>query len=175
MAKYCIFWHVDPLLGNDSVNTFSRQRIRRQQLDNFRCYTMRCKYNIGNAVFMSFVYILCCEMDMFSMDPPRDYVSSTEQNQMSRTTRTKMGRVLGSRGRRVHLKIDCELLVLIVRVIKRDCTKKVLINQSSDPKLIINQRAINSWQYKISLRILILPNVSWLSSLKELATDVTCY
>jgi hypothetical protein len=27
------------LLGNDSVNTFPRQRIRKQQLSNFRWYT----------------------------------------------------------------------------------------------------------------------------------------
>jgi hypothetical protein len=33
-----ILWLVDPLLGKDSVNTFSRQRIRRQQSDNFRFY-----------------------------------------------------------------------------------------------------------------------------------------
>jgi hypothetical protein len=33
-----ILWHVEPLLGNDSVNTFPRQRIRRQQSDNFRFY-----------------------------------------------------------------------------------------------------------------------------------------
>jgi hypothetical protein len=33
-----VLWHVDPFLGNDSVNTFPRQRIRRQQSDNFRCY-----------------------------------------------------------------------------------------------------------------------------------------
>jgi hypothetical protein len=30
--------HVDPLLGNDSVNTFPRRRIRRQQVDDFRFY-----------------------------------------------------------------------------------------------------------------------------------------
>jgi hypothetical protein len=46
-----LLWHVYPLLGNRSVNTFSRQRIRRQQSDNFRCYTTRCKYNRGRGVF----------------------------------------------------------------------------------------------------------------------------
>jgi hypothetical protein len=44
--------HVDPLLGNDSVNTFTRQRICRQQSDNFRYYATRCKYNNrGRGVF----------------------------------------------------------------------------------------------------------------------------
>jgi hypothetical protein len=46
------------------------------------------------------------EETLFSMDPPRGYISSTEQNQI----RTRMNRVLGSQGRRVRLKIDCELL-----------------------------------------------------------------
>jgi plasmid stabilization system protein ParE len=32
-----------PLLGKAYNNT--RQRIRRQQSDNFRCYATRCKYN----------------------------------------------------------------------------------------------------------------------------------
>jgi hypothetical protein len=57
---------------------------------------------------MWFAY--CWETDVFSMDPPRDYKSSTEQNEVSRITRMRMERVLGSRGRRVQLKIDCELL-----------------------------------------------------------------
>lgn len=30
-------WHIDPLLGNNSVNTFPRQHICRQQSDNFSC------------------------------------------------------------------------------------------------------------------------------------------
>jgi hypothetical protein len=48
-AKY---WHADPLLGNDSVKTFPRQRIRRQQSDNSRCYATRCKYNNrGSDIF----------------------------------------------------------------------------------------------------------------------------
>jgi hypothetical protein len=34
-----------PLLGNGLLNTFPRQRIHRQQLDNFRCYSARYKYN----------------------------------------------------------------------------------------------------------------------------------
>jgi hypothetical protein len=42
--------------------------------------------------------------------PPRDYISGTEQNQTSRKTRRRMQRVLGSHGRRVQLKTDCELL-----------------------------------------------------------------
>jgi hypothetical protein len=40
-----ILWHVDPLLGKNSVSTFQRQRIRRQQSDTFRCYATRCNYN----------------------------------------------------------------------------------------------------------------------------------
>jgi hypothetical protein len=35
---FFILWHVNPLLGNDLVNTCPRQRIRRQQSNNFRCY-----------------------------------------------------------------------------------------------------------------------------------------
>jgi hypothetical protein len=41
--------------------------------------------------------------DMFSVDPPRDYISNTEEIQMS----TRMEQVLGIQGRRVRLKIDC--------------------------------------------------------------------
>jgi hypothetical protein len=55
---------------------------------------------------MWFAYIHCWAMDMFSVDPSREYISSTEENQV----RTRMERVLGNQGRRVQLKIDCELL-----------------------------------------------------------------
>jgi hypothetical protein len=55
---------------------------------------------------MWFVYIHCRAMDVFSLRLPRDYISSKEQNNM----RMRMGRVLGSQGRRVMLKTDCELL-----------------------------------------------------------------
>jgi hypothetical protein len=48
--------------------------------------------------------------DVFSTDPPHDYITGTKQNQMSRTTRTIMEPLLGSQGRRVRLKIDCELM-----------------------------------------------------------------
>jgi hypothetical protein len=51
--------------------------------------------------------------DMFSMVPPRGYISGTEPNQIRMRVermRTRMERVLGSQGRRVRLKIDCELL-----------------------------------------------------------------
>jgi hypothetical protein len=41
------------------------------------------------------------------MCPPRDYISSTEQNQIK--TRMRMERVLGSQGKSVRLKIDSEL------------------------------------------------------------------
>jgi hypothetical protein len=40
-----VLWHVDPLLGNDSVNTSPRQRIREQQSGSFHFYTTHCKYN----------------------------------------------------------------------------------------------------------------------------------
>jgi hypothetical protein len=33
-----LFWYVEPLLGNESVNTFPRQRIIRKQSDNFSRY-----------------------------------------------------------------------------------------------------------------------------------------
>jgi hypothetical protein len=46
------------------------------------------------------------EEEVFSMDPPRDYRSSTEPNQI----RGRMGRVLGSQRRKIRLKIYCELL-----------------------------------------------------------------
>jgi hypothetical protein len=81
-----LLWLIDPLLGNDSVNTFPRQRTRRQQSDNFRCYTTRSKCDDGERVFsVWFTYIHCGTTDEFSMDPPRDYASGTEQNQVSRT------------------------------------------------------------------------------------------
>jgi hypothetical protein len=66
------------------------------------------------------------------MDPPRDYISSTEQNQI----RMRMERVLGSQGRSVRLKIDSELLQLIV--ITSECTyKKLLINPVIESKPVI--------------------------------------
>jgi hypothetical protein len=54
-----ILWDVDPLLGNDSVNTFPRQRIRKQQSDNFRCYAARCKYNSRGRGVLYVVRIRC--------------------------------------------------------------------------------------------------------------------
>jgi hypothetical protein len=57
---------------------------------------------------MWFAY--CWATDVFSMDPPRDYISGTELNQIIRRMRTRMERALGSEGRRVRLKIGCELL-----------------------------------------------------------------
>jgi hypothetical protein len=50
------------------------------------------------------------EEEVFSLDPPRDYICGTEQNPVSRRKRTRMERVLGSQGRRIRLKIDCVLL-----------------------------------------------------------------
>jgi hypothetical protein len=50
---------------------------------------------IEEEVFsMWFTY--CWSTDVFSINPPRDYISGTEQNQISRRMRTRMERVLGS-------------------------------------------------------------------------------
>jgi hypothetical protein len=122
MGNLCILWHV-PLLGNDSVNTFPRQLIRRQQSITSVSMQRRCKYNNrGSGVFVG---------------PPRHSMSSTEQNQI----RTRMERVLGSQGSRVRLKIYC---VIIIDCYYEWSYKKVLINPKS---VIISHRAINTWQY----------------------------
>jgi hypothetical protein len=53
---------------------------------------------------------------VFSVCPPRDYINDTEPNQfrmimgMRMRMRTRKERGLGGKGRRVWLKIDCELL-----------------------------------------------------------------
>jgi hypothetical protein len=47
---------------------------------------------------------------VFSMDPPLDYMSSPVVREKSVRTRTRMERDLGSQGRSVRLKIDCEFL-----------------------------------------------------------------
>jgi hypothetical protein len=47
----------------------------------------------------------CWATDVFFMDPTRDHISCTEQKQVSRRTRMRMERVLGSQGRRIQLKI----------------------------------------------------------------------
>jgi hypothetical protein len=62
--------------------------------------------------FLCSSHIFIGRQRMFSMGPPRDYISGTEQNQVSRTTGSRMERVLSGQGRRVRLKIDCELLQL---------------------------------------------------------------
>jgi hypothetical protein len=62
---------------------------------------------------MWFAYTHFWARNVFSMDPPWDYISGTEPNQIRierDKTRTRMGGVLGSQGRKVQLKIDCELL-----------------------------------------------------------------
>jgi hypothetical protein len=70
-------------------------------------------------------FTYCWAMYVFYMDPSRDYIGGTEQNQTSRRTRMRMGPVLGGKGRRVRLKTDYKLLQLIVNT--RNCTKKMLI------------------------------------------------
>jgi hypothetical protein len=53
-----IFWHVDPLLGNASVNIFPRQRIRRQQSDHFVAMQRSCKYKNRTGVTRGVFYVL---------------------------------------------------------------------------------------------------------------------
>jgi hypothetical protein len=85
VIRQSILWPVVPFLGNDSVNTFPRQRIRRQQSDNFRYYATRCKCNNKGRGVSYVVHIsICWATDVFSMGSPRDYISSTEQNQITR-------------------------------------------------------------------------------------------
>jgi hypothetical protein len=64
-----ILWRIDTLLGNGLVNTFQQTRGEQHRSGVFcgpccaRCYTARTKH------FSTIT-------DMFSMDPPRDYISS---------------------------------------------------------------------------------------------------
>jgi hypothetical protein len=77
-----ILWHVEPLLGNDSVYTFPWQRIRRQQSDNFRCYATHAKielvsqevFSIGlhTSIAKQLMCFLCC-------GPIRVYISRRQQ------------------------------------------------------------------------------------------------
>jgi hypothetical protein len=79
-----ILWHVEPFLGNDPVNTFPQQRMRKQKSDNFRCYATRCKYTIEEEVLsIWFTYIHCWAKDVFSMVSSRDYISNPDVNQKS--------------------------------------------------------------------------------------------
>jgi hypothetical protein len=59
------------------------------------------------AFSMWFAYIHCWPRDMLSMGPPQDYISSPVVNQKARI---RMEQVLGSQGKRVRLKIECQLL-----------------------------------------------------------------
>jgi hypothetical protein len=104
-----ILWHVDQLLGNDSVNTFPRQQMHRQQSDNFLCYATHCKHNRGRGVFYVVrIYPLLGNGCVF-------YGSASLISEVSRRTGTRMERVFVTEGRRVRLKIDCELLWLWLR------------------------------------------------------------
>jgi hypothetical protein len=110
-VDHFLLWRIDLLLGNDSVNTFPRQRIHRLKSDNFLCYETGCKYsNKGRGVSYVFSIYPLLGNDVFSVGPPRDYVSGREQNKVSHRRRMRMERVLGSQGRRARLKIDYELL-----------------------------------------------------------------
>jgi hypothetical protein len=87
VTKLSILWQADQFLGNDSVNTFPRQRILRQQLDNFRCYATRCKYNNrGRGVFyVVHIHPLLGNGCVFYGSASRLYKSyKSESNQRSR-------------------------------------------------------------------------------------------
>jgi hypothetical protein len=142
-----ILWHVDPLLGNDSVNTFPRQRIRKQHLNNFRCYTRRCKYNSrARGVFMWFTYIHCWATDVFSKGPLQDYISGTDVNQIRmrdnwERERMRMERVLSSQGRSFRLKIVSFCNCLWLREILQEAVNKS--NRPIQNPVIISHGAIN--------------------------------
>lgn len=75
---------------------------------------MQCAVNktVKKEMFsMYFSYINFRETDVFSMCPPRDYISGTEQNPGSCRTRTKMELFLGGQGTRIRLKTDCVILI----------------------------------------------------------------
>jgi hypothetical protein len=77
-----LLWPVDSLLGNDSVNIFSRQRIRRQQPDNSRCYAILFKYsNRGSGVFYVVrIYPLLGNWYVFYGSASRLYMQSSRKS-----------------------------------------------------------------------------------------------
>jgi hypothetical protein len=93
----------------------SRQYLKYADKSHIASIVMQYAVNttIEELVFsVWFAHIHCWSKDVFSMSPPRDYISSPVINQKSvgeLRERMRMERVLGSQGRRVRLKIDCEL------------------------------------------------------------------
>jgi hypothetical protein len=77
-------WHVDPLLGNDSVNTFRDNEYARNNRITSVAMQWDVNTRIEEEVFsMWFAYIQCWATDVFSMDPFRDYISSPVVKQKS--------------------------------------------------------------------------------------------
>jgi hypothetical protein len=103
-----------PFLGNGSVNTFQQDEYAGNNQITSVAMQRVVNTTIEEEVFSMWLgYIHCGATDVFSVGPPRDYISGTEPNKIrigSDRTRMRMGRVLGSQGRRVRLNIDCELL-----------------------------------------------------------------
>jgi hypothetical protein len=78
--------------------------IARQRLGKHIPATNNTQATIGELPFLCNDTVFTIEEELFSKGPPRDYISSTEQNQI----RTRMEVVPGTQGRRVRLKIDCD-------------------------------------------------------------------
>jgi hypothetical protein len=91
----------------EKINTVTYRPIARQRLGktHSRCNEYAGNNRIISVAIQNGVVNTTVEEVMFSMVPPRNYISSTEQNQI----RIRMERVLGSQGRRVRLKIYCQL------------------------------------------------------------------
>jgi hypothetical protein len=93
-----------PVEANAQNNRASIARQRPQYAGNSRITSVAMQRAANTTIkvelfSMWFAYIHCWATDIFSMDPPRDYVSGTELNQirMKRMRmRTRMERVLGS-------------------------------------------------------------------------------
>jgi hypothetical protein len=135
---HIVLWHVNPLLGNDSVNTFPRQRIRRQQSYNFRCYATRCKYNNrGRGVFCVVRIYPLLDNGCFLWGPPPDYISSpVVEREWSESSAVK------EEGFGWRLIVSyCNWLLQIVQE---------GVNKSDHPvekPIIISHGAIKTWQY----------------------------
>jgi hypothetical protein len=72
------------LLGNDSVNTFPRQRTIGNNRITYVAMESAVNTTIEEEVFsMWFAYIHFWATNVFSMDPPQDYISGTVVNQKS--------------------------------------------------------------------------------------------
>jgi hypothetical protein len=129
-----ILWHVDPLLDNDSVNTFPA--VTNTQATIWWLFVaMKRSVNTSmeeEAFYMWFAYIYFWESDVFSSCPPRD---CTEPNQMRLRLRTRMERVF-----RQSFTVSC-CNRLWLRVIVQEG-----VNESNPEPVIISHGAINAWQ-----------------------------